>query len=121
MTYRPYASPEYYQGDYHGNILPEDEVDKYLRQASRHIDALTFNRIVGRGISSLTGFQQDIVREVVCEQAEFEYQNRQGYSINGISMQFGESWNVTTQMGIPMRRDIYEKLKQTGLCSRLLR
>ncbi len=36
-------------------------------------------------------------------QADFEWQNReifdmmvQGYSINGVSMQFGESWNVAT-------------------------
>lgn len=128
MEYQPYVSCEYYQNTYLGDVLPEDKMDKYIRQASRHIDALTFNRIVGRGLPSLTVFQQGIVQEVVCEQAEFEYQNQevfdmilQGYSINGVSMQFGESWNVTTQMGIPMRRDIYEKLKQTGLCSRLLR
>jgi len=60
--------------------------------------------------------------------AEFEYQNReifdmilQGYSINGVNMQFGESWNVTVQKGIPMRRDVFEQLSQTGLCCRLAR
>jgi len=83
---------------------------------------------VGRGFSDLTPFQQEIVQEVCCMQADFEWQNReifdmilQGYSINGVSMQFGESWNVTTQKGIPMRRDVYEQLCQTGLCCRLLR
>lgn len=128
MGYKPYASREFYQSVYNGKVIPEDERDRYLLQASRHVDTLTFNRIIERGISLLTPFQQDIVQEVVCEQAEFEYQNKeifdmilQGYSINGVSMQFGDSWNVTTTKGIPMRRDVYEKLCQTGLCCRLLR
>lgn len=128
MPYEPYASYGYYQGGYSGEIIDDDNVQKYLRQASRHIDSLTYNRIVGRGFSNLTEFQQDIIREVCCKQAEFEYQNKevfdmilQGYSINGVSMQFGDSWNVVTEKGIPMRRDVYEELRQTGLCCRLLR
>lgn len=127
MAYETYVTLEFYQNTYHGEI-PEEEREKYLRQASRHIDTLTYNRIIGRGISGLTEFQKEIIREVVCEQADFEYQNReifdmilQGYSINGVSMQFGESWNITTDKGIPMRRDIYDKLCQTGLCCRLVR
>lgn len=128
MLYEPYASDAYYQGTYKGNILPANESEKYLHQASRHIDSLTYNRIVGRGISSLTQFQQELIREVCCEQAEFEYENQevfnmvlQGYSINGITMQFGNSWNVKVEKGVPMRRDTYEKLSQTGLCCRLAR
>ena len=127
MPYEPYANESYYFGTFQGEIL-SDEADKYLKQASRHIDSLTYNRIVGRGFSNLTEFQQDIIREVCCKQAEFEYQNKevfdmilQGYSINGVSMQFGETWNVTTQKGIPMRKDVYEQLCQTGLCCRLMR
>lgn len=128
MAYEPYADEAYYRDVFEGNVLPEDEISKYLKQASRHIDTLTYNRVVGRGISSLTPFQQEIIREVCARQAEFEYQNKdifdmilQGYSINGVSMQFGDSWNVATQKGIPMRRDVYEQLSQTGLCCRLAR
>lgn len=128
MAYEPYATAEYYNEVYNGSIIPEEDQEKVLRQASRHIDSLTYNRIVGRGISGLTAFQQEIVQEVCCMQAEFEYQNReifdmilQGYSINGVNMQFGESWNVTVQKGIPMRRDVFEQLRQTGLCCRLAR
>lgn len=128
MGYEPYASASYYENQYQGSALPDDDMGKYLKQASRHIDSLTYNRIVGRGFSNLTSFQQEIIREVCCRQAEFEYQNRkifnmilQGYSINGVSMQFGESWNVVTDKGIPMRRDVYEQLCQTGLCCRLVR
>lgn len=128
MAYQPYVTTEYYQTAYKGKDIPEEELEKHLYEASRHIDSLTYNRIVGRGISSLTEFQRDIIMEVVCRQAEFEYQNSeifdmilQGYSINGVSMQFGESWNVRVEKGIPVRRDVYEQLCQTGLCTRILR
>lgn len=128
MTYEPYASPEYYLSDYGGNVVSGDELQKALRQASRHIDSLTYNRIVGQGFSSLTGFQQGIIREVCCLQADFEYENADeissilsSYSINGISAQFGSSWNVFTDKGIAMRRDVYAMLCQTGLCCRLAR
>lgn len=128
MAYELYADGAYYTDVYQGSILPKEESGRSLKQASRHIDSLTYNRIVGRGLSGLTDFQREIVQEVCCMQAEFEYQNKeifdmilQGYSINGVAMQFGESWNVTVQKGIPMRRDVYEQLCQTGLCCRLAR
>ena len=52
-----------------------NELDKALKQASRHVDSLTYNRIVGRGFSNLTAFQQDVIQEVVCQQADFEWEN----------------------------------------------
>lgn len=126
--YEPYASENYYKNEFKGEVLSDKELKKYLKQASRHIDSLTYNRIVGRGFSSLTEFQQELIREVCCEQADFEYENKeifdmilQGYSINGVSMKFGDSWNVKIEKGIPMKRDTYEKLVQTGLCCRLAR
>lgn len=128
VAYEPYVSPEYYIDNYKGDIIPPEQLIKFLRQASRHIDSLTYNRIVGRGISDLTDFQQDMVREVVCRQADFEYENAdeidtilQNYSINGVSAQFGKSWNVFTDKGTAMKRDVYALLSQTGLCCRLAR
>lgn len=128
MAYNPYADKEYYWNEYKGTAIPDDDVEKHLMQASRHIDSLTYNRIVGRGISSLTQFQQDIIREVCCMQAEFEYENMDeletilsGYSINGVSAQFGSSWNVFTDRGVSIKRDVYELLCQTGLCCRIVR
>ena len=47
MAYEPYATPDYYRQEYCGKIVPEDELEKALRQASRHIDSLTYNRIAG--------------------------------------------------------------------------
>ena len=128
MAYEPYVTPEYYQTEYEGSAVPADELKKALRQASRHIDSLTYNRIVGRGISNLTAYQQEIIREVVCMQADFEYENTDeinsvlsSYSINGVSAQFGSSWNVFTDKGVAMKRDVYALLQQTGLCCMLAR
>ena len=128
MSYEPYASPGYYQGKYEGTLIEDDNLKKALVQASRHVDSLTYNRIVGRGFSNLTQFQQDIIKDVVCRQADFETENADeinsvlsSYSINGVSAQFGSSWNVFTGKGVAMKRDLYALLCQTGLCCRLAR
>lgn len=128
MAYEPYVDTAYYFEMFKGSMIPEDELQKRLVTASRHIDSLTYNRIVGQGFSNLTEFQQDIIREVVCQQAEFEYENADeistvlsSYSLNGASVQFGSSWNVYTDKGVAMQRDVYALLSQTGLCCRLAR
>lgn len=128
MAYEPYATPSFYLNEYGGSLIPEDDLMLALRQASRHIDSLTYNRIAGQGFSELTAFQQDIIREVVCLQADFECENAdeintilQGYSINGVSAQFGSSWNVFASSGVAMKRDVYALLCQTGLCCQLAR
>lgn len=128
MSYKSYVTPEYYLDQYEGSIVPEEELTKALKVASRHIDSLTYNRIVGRGFSSLTDFQQEVIREVVCMQTDFEYENADeinsvlsSYSINGVSAQFGSNWNVFTDKGVAMKRDVYTLLSQTGLCCRLAR
>ena len=125
--YQPYADAAYYMGEYGGSAIPADDLEKSLKKASRHIDSLTYNRIVGQGISNLTEYQQDVVKEVCCEIADFEFENSemlesvlQSYSINGVSMNFGASWNVEIVSGIAIRADLYHKLKQTGLCCTIL-
>lgn len=127
MAYEPYVVGEYYSEEYGGLIIPEEERPRALKKASRHIDALTYNRIIGRGFLNLTEFQQDVIREVVCRQAEFEHENADeiesilsSYSINGVSASFGNSWNVFAEYGIAMRKDVYALLCQTGLCCRLV-
>ena len=128
MSYEPYATPEYYTDTYGGTLILENDIERALQIASRHIDSLTYNRIVGRGFSSLTQFQRDIIQDVVCQQAVFETENADeinsilsSYSINGVSAQFGSSWNVFTDKGVAMKRDLYALLCQTGLCCRLAR
>ena len=109
-------------------LIPKEDLVKALRQASRHIDSLTYNWIVGRGFSNLTEFQQNVIRDVVCQQADFEVENADeismilsSYSINGVSAQFGDSWNVYIDKGVAMKKDVYALLCQTGLCCRLAR
>lgn len=127
MAYRPYATVNEYK-DAGYNAIPVEELKQRLREASRHIDSLTFNRIIGKGFDNLTPFQQEIIKECTCELANFEYENEdaiqsvlQNYSINGVSMSFGSSWNVMVQNGVAIRRDTYTSLMQTGLCSTSLR
>ena len=128
MSYEPYATPEYYTDTYGGTLILENDIERALQIASRHIDSLTYNRIVGRGFSSLPQFQRDIIQDVVCQQADFETENADeinsilsSYSINGVSAQFCSSWNVFTDKGVAMKRDLYALLCQTGLCCRLAR
>ena len=128
MAYEPYADSDYYRNEYHGTQLPDGDVERRLITASHHIDSLTYNRIIGRGFSNLTEFQRGIIKEVVCQQADFEYENSDmidtvlsGYSLNGASVQFGSSWNVYTDKGVAMKKDVYAMLSQTGLCCRLAR
>ena len=120
--YKPYLSvDEYYEN---GGLIEED-VEKHLISASRHIDSLTFNRIVAKGFENLTEFQQETVKTVCFDMANFECKNEdlinsvlQSYSINGVSMQFGSSWNIAIVNGVALRRDTYNLLMQTGLCYR---
>ncbi len=128
MDWVPYADAAYYLQEYGGGLIPEEELEKRLRIASHHVDSLTYNRIVSQGFSMLSKFQQETIREVVCQQADFEYENAdeistilQSYSINGVSAQFGSSWNVFMEKGVAMKRDTYTILVQTGLCCRLAR
>lgn len=126
MSYEAYATAAEYE-----ELFPDapavTEAD--LRTASRHIDSLTFNRIVAAGFGNLTQFQQEAVKEVCCRQAQFEVENADvldsalaSYSINGVSMGFGgDGWNVMTAQGVAMPRDVYAILEQTGLCCRVLR
>ena len=128
MSYKAYVKPDYYLNRYEGDIIPEEELSKALKKASRHIDSLTYNRIVSQGFLNLTEYQQDIIKEVICQQADFEVENADeihtilsSYSINGVSAQFGSSWNVFTDKGVAMKRDVYALLCQSGLCCRLAR
>ena len=125
MAYKPYINSEEYASLGYSNI-PECERINLFRKVSRHIDTLTFNKVVTKGFYNLTEFQQDIIKEVMCEQAEFEYENADmintilsSYGINGVNMSFGPNWNLHLENGVAIKQDTYSLLKQTGLCCRL--
>lgn len=122
-----YADYEYYKTEYKGT-LPEEKAVKALKQASRHIDTLTYHRIVGDEFDCLTVFQQDIIKETACMMADFESANDSminslinSYSINGASINFsGESANCQLVNGVVVKKDVYAYLAQTGLTCRSL-
>lgn len=121
-----YADEAFYKNEYLGTHNSEN-FNRILKTASQHIDTLTFNRIVGVGFDNLTPFQQSVIREVCCQMADFQIENKDlietalsSYSINGVSMNFGDSWNVVTMNGIAMKRSTFELLNQSGLTRRVI-
>ena len=74
-------------------VVPES-FDNLVRKASRIIDTLTYNRIIGAGFDNLTDYQQETITECCCEIVQFydEYADMldtvlKSYGINGVSMQ----------------------------------
>ncbi len=125
--YQPYADSTYYSEEYKGAKIDKEILSKYLKNASRDIDVLTYNRIVDKGIDNLTDYQKEVIREVCCEHASFLYENEtmlktylSSYAINGVHMSFGNSWNMHIENGVAIDRSLYERLCSTGLCCRSL-
>ncbi|MBQ5399347.1 MAG: hypothetical protein IIU14_07945 [Ruminococcus sp.] len=118
--YEPYVSVSEYEG-----IIDDGSIKRRLIQSSRHIDSLTFNRIVGR-FDELTDFQREIIKEVCSSLTDWEYENEDflksvidSYSINGVSVKYG-GVNFDLINGVAVPPDLYNTLKQTGLCCRVL-
>lgn len=123
--YQPYATVLEYEVLFPDNVLDETTITKFLRQASRDIDTLTYNRILKKGFDHLTIFQQEIIKEVCCQHASFLHENEamlktylNNYSINGVNMSFGQSWNLYIENGTAIVKSLYEYLCQTGLVCR---
>lgn len=77
------------------------------------------------GFDSLSPFRKSSIQEVICRQAEFLNQNESmletylsSYAINGVSMQFGQAWNLHVEGGIAIPEELYQTLLRTGLCYR---
>lgn len=124
-----YADKDYYKNEYKGSSLSnEDELNKYLQQATDDINSLTFNRIVRKGFENLTVLQKDIIQRVCCQFADFKFENADviesilsSYSINGVSQSFGNNLNVKIIEGIAIPFRLYKLLGQTGLTCKNMR
>lgn len=123
-----YADLEFYKNTYKGT-LDDSKIENALQQASRHIDTLTYNRVVAVGFDNLTEYQQEVIKECACLMADWETENADyinsmlsSYSLNGASMSFsGDSASAVVISGVAVSRDIYSHLQKCGLCTRLLR
>lgn len=107
-----------------GGEIPSAEAELYINKASRHIDSLTFNRILGKGFENLSVFQHELIKEAVQRQADFIYENADvlnsplsSYSISGVSMSF-DNTRVIKIGSVTTTNEIYSLLLSTGLCYR---
>ncbi len=124
-----YVNEEYYLNDFEGNILPENEVEKYLKLAQEKIDSITFNRIVKIGFDKLTEFQKEKIKESICYQAEYIFENGYNnennrdiasYSVLDISVSKDNSnSNKTMAEKENMSEIAYDYVHKTGLDSKI--
>ena len=121
ITYDEYKSMN-------GETLTEDIAEKYLDLASYDIDNITFNRIKKIGFENLTDFQKLTIKTAVVLQADFRVENENWlnsalsqYSINGVSVNYGSSKSVSVVNNVFTPNTVLAILKQTGLCSLILR
>lgn len=122
-----YLTFEEYKG-LKGCTLNEETAEKYLDLATYDIDSITFNRIKHIGFENLTDFQKLTIKTVIALQADFRYDNEDWlnsalsqYSINGVSVNYGDSKVVSVVNDIFIPNYALAMLKQTGLCSLILR
>lgn len=122
----PYVDSAYYSGTYLGTLIPLSQRAKALKDASRDIDSLTYNRITAIGFNNLTEFQKNIIKEVTCLHADFKSQYGDfldspisGYGAGSTSVSL-KSTGIAGQNGISTSKQVYAMLKQTGLMTRLI-
>lgn len=108
-------------------VVPEN-FDAIAQKASRMIDTLTYNRIIGAGFDNLTDYQKETIIECCCEIIQFydEYADMldtvlKSYGINGVSMQFDYNAGICVKNGCIVRQITYSKLMSTGLCCGVMR
>lgn len=120
-----YVSEKYYSNEFNGVKLPDDETEKCLKLAQEKIDSITFNRIVAIGFDNLTEFQKEKIKEAICYQAEYIFENGynnennrdiSSYSVLDISVSKDNSnSNKTIAQKENMSEIAYDCIHKTGL------
>lgn len=124
-----YVNKKYYSDEFMDVKLPNDEIEKYLKLAQEKIDSITFNRIVAIGFDNLTEFQKEKIKEAICYQAEYIFENGynnennrdiSSYSVLDISVSKDNSGsNKTLAERNNMSEIAYDYISKTGLDSKL--
>ena len=120
-----YADDSYYYNEYQGDKIPGDEIIRKLKEASEKIDEVTFNRIVSIGFNNLTDFQKEKIREAVCAQADYIYENGydndegdiSSYSVLDITVNEKDNSDSKAHKQC-MSSYAYSQIKKTGLVCR---
>lgn len=122
-----YADWAYYSGEY-GGTAPQQEVVPLLGVSSDTIDTLIFDRIRAIGWDRLTPFQQGLVKKACCVQADFLRENADAvesamtrYSINGVSMEFGNAALYRVVGGVAVSNAAMALLRRSGLACLMAR
>lgn len=109
-----------------GGTASEQDITPKLATASDNVDALTFYRIRRKGWDALTEFQREQLERAIVVQAEFLYENADAvesameeYSINGVTMKFGNKALYSIESGIPINNVALTLIQSTGLASRM--
>jgi len=124
-----YATSEYYKNTFKGTMIPENDIDKYLQEASEKIDSITHNRIVRIGLDNLTPFQKGKVQTAVCYQAEYilkngfndeEKEDISSYSVLDISVSVKDKNDSEKTQAEKecMSEKAYDLIFKTGLTTR---
>ena len=114
-----YSSVEYYLNNY-GTITDTEEIEKQLKNASRIIDTLTYNRLHKFFPEKCSEWELEILNEVTCEISDFYHINGKdlttllnSYKINGVEMKWRQSnANIVNVGGETMLRSTYAKIQQ---------
>lgn len=125
-----YVNEEYYTDVFEGNVLPDEDIKKYLELAQEKIDSITYNRIVAIGFENLTEFQKDKISKAICYQAEYIFRNGyndednrdiSSYSVLDISVSVNSSSeSKTIAQKLNMSEIAYDYIHKTGLDGRIL-
>ena len=92
-----YVTPEFYNGQFHGNSIPDDRLMELLEKASHDIDVFTRMRIKKLGgFGALSEFEQFQIQMATCHQAEylhlkFSLEGISSYSIGDVSVNYAEA------------------------------
>ena len=121
-----YVDVSYYYGTYRGNTIDATLLDKELKKASVQVNALCFGRI-GNNLDYCSDYEKNIIKEVVCELADFNYTNKEdleavngSYSIGDVSVSNLDSKTIVNEQGIFIPTSILSILETTRLRNKLI-
>lgn len=117
---------EYYFNVYKGTVLPNDDsAIKALNKAFRQINIICKNRLNDGTVDSYDEDIQSAVKNIVCEQAEFNTENAdiinaalERYTINGVTIEYATNQQIANINGIFINQTLFSELSIYGLTYR---